>query len=264
MVELNKIYNLECSEGLKLLDNEVIDLTVTSPPYDNIRKYNGFSFDIDTIIKELYRVTKKGGVVVWIVADQTINGSESGTSFRQALKFIDCGFKLHDTMIYEKNTSSFPARRNGNRYTQIFEYMFVFSKGKPATANLICDKPNKWAGHTNWGKNTQRDYNNDLKETSKIKPVPKYSPRNNIWKYAVGGGFATKDKIASKHPAIFPEKLAEDHILSWSSAGDTVLDIFCGSGTTLKMSMLNNRNYIGFDISEEYCKLAEERINLYK
>ena len=264
MVELNKIYNLECSEGLKLLDNEVIDLTVTSPPYDNIRKYNGFSFDIDTIIKELYRVTKKGGVVVWIVADQTINGSESGTSFRQALKFIDCGFKLHDTMIYEKNTSSFPARRNGNRYTQIFEYMFVFSKGKPTTTNLICDKPNKWAGHTNWGKNTQRDYNNDLKETSKIKSVPKYSPRNNIWKYTVGGGFATKDKIASKHPAIFPEKLAEDHILSWSNAGDTVLDIFCGSGTTLKMSMLNNRNYIGFDISEEYCKLAEERINLYK
>ena len=128
MIELNKIYNMDCSEGLKLIDNEVIDLTVTSPPYDNIRKYNGFSFDIDNIVKELYRVTKKGGVIVWVVGDQTINGSETGTSFKQALKFIDYGFKLHDTMIYEKNTSSFPARRNGNRYTQIFEYMFVFSK----------------------------------------------------------------------------------------------------------------------------------------
>ena len=264
MIELNKIYNMDCSEGLKLIDNEVIDLTVTSPPYDNIRKYNGFSFDIDNIVKELYRVTKKGGVIVWVVGDQTINGSETGTSFKQALKFIDYGFKLHDTMIYEKNTSSFPARRNGNRYTQIFEYMFVFSKGKPKTANLICDKPNKWAGHTNWGKNTQRDYNNELKETSKIKPVPEYSPRNNIWKYNVGGGFATKDKIASKHPAIFPEKLAEDHILSWSNKSDTVMDIFCGSGTTLKMAMLNNRRYIGFDISEEYCKLSEERLNLYR
>lgn len=260
MLELNRNYNMDCLEGLKLLDNESIDLIVTSPPYDDIRKYNGFTFDIDSIIKELYRTMKKGGVVVWVVGDQTVNGSESGTSFKQALKFIEGGFKLHDTMIYEKNTSSFPARRNGNRYTQIFEYMFVFSKGKPKTVNLICDKPNKWAGHTNWGKNTQRDVNNDLKETSDIKPVPEFSPRNNIWKYVVGGGFATKDKIAHKHPAIFPEKLAEDHILSWSNEGDVVLDIFAGSGTTLKMAKLNNRKYLGFEISIEYCEIIKERL----
>ena len=263
MLELNNVYCGDCVELMKELDNNSIDLVVASPPYDNIRKYNGYCVDIDNISRELYRILKRGGVVVWVVGDQTINGSETGTSFRQAIKFLDNGFKLHDTMIYEKNTSSFPARRNGNRYTQIFEYMFIFSKDKPKTANLICDKPNKWAGHTNWGKNTQRDFNNDLKETNKIKPVPEFSPRNNIWKYNVGGGFAAKDKIAHKHPAIFPEKLAEDHILSWSNKDDVVLDIFCGSGTTLKMSLLNNRKYIGFDISEEYCKLAKERLKNY-
>lgn len=252
---------MDCLEGMKQLQNETVDLVVTSPPYDNIRKYNGFSFNVDDIAKELYRVLKVGGVVVWVVGDQVKNGSETGTSFRQALSFLDNGFKLHDTMIYEKNTSSFPAKRNGNRYTQIFEYMFVFSKGKPKTANLICDKPNKWAGHTNWGKNTQRGVDNDLKETSKIKPVPDFSPRNNIWKYTVGGGFASKDKVAHKHPAIFPEQLAHDHIVSWSSEGDVIMDIFMGSGTTAKMAKLSNRKYIGFEISEEYCKIAEERLS---
>lgn len=257
----NKIIKSDCLEILREMEKEYVDLTLTSPPYDNLREYNGFELDIDSIIKELFRVTKKGGVVVWVVGDATVKGSESGTSFRQALKFIENGFRLHDTMIYEKNTSSFPARRNGSRYTQIFEYMFVFSKGAPKTANLICDKPNKWAGHTNWGANTQRGIDGELKETTKIKPVPDFSPRNNIWKYTVGGGFATKDKIAHKHPAIFPEKLAEDHILTWSNEGDLVLDIFGGSGTTAKMSKINNRDFIYIDTSEEYCEIAKERLS---
>lgn len=260
MLGLDKFYNIDCLEGLKLLSNDSIDLIVTSPPYDGIRKYNGYYFDFENIVKEIYRTIKPGGVVVWVVGDQTKNGSETGTSFRQALTFLNEGFKLHDTMIYEKNTSSFPARRNGNRYTQIFEYMFIFGKGKPKTVNLICDKANKWAGYTNWGKNTKRDADNDLKVTSDIKPVPDFSPRNNIWKYQVNGGYATKDKIAHNHPAIFPDKLAEDHILTWSNEGDIVLDIFAGSGTTLKMAKLNNRRYLGFEISEEYCEIIKERL----
>lgn len=260
---MNKFICGDSLEVLKTLEDRSVDLTVTSPPYDNLRDYNGYILDVNGIIEELYRVTKPGGVVVWVVGDATVNGSETGTSFRQALKFIESGFKLHDTMIYEKNTSTFPARRNGNRYTQIFEYMFVFSKGKPKTANLICDKPNKWAGHTNWGKNTQRAKDGELKQTNNIKPVPDFSPRNNIWKYNVGGGFACTDKIAHKHPAIFPEKLAEDHILTWSNPGDVVMDTFGGSGTTAKMSILNNRKFIYIDISEEYLKLAEERVNHY-
>ena len=248
------------------LKEESVDLTVTSPPYDNIRDYKGYCFeeeDFKEIVKQLYRITKKGGIVVWVVGDATMKGSETGTSFRQALGFMECGFKLHDTMIYEKNTSSFPAQRKGKRYTQIFEYMFVFCKGKIKTGNLICDKANKWAGHTNWGKNTQRGKNGELKKTKDIKPVPDFSPRNNIWKYNVGKGFNSSDKESHKHPAIFPEKLAEDHILSWSNEGDVVLDPFLGSGTTCKMAKKNGRKYIGIDTSEEYCALAKSIIEKY-
>lgn len=263
---INKIICNNSEDELKILPSESIDLTITSPPYDDIREYNGYKFNevtLSNILVELYRVTKNGGVVVWVIGDSTINGSETGTSFKQVLKFIEVGFKLHDTMIYEKNTSSFPAKRNGNRYTQIFEYMFIFSKGKPKTANLICDKPNKWAGHTNWGKNTNRLKNGELKETTDIKPVPDFSPRNNIWKYNIGKGFNSSDKESHQHPAIFPEQLAEDHILSWSNEGDIVLDLFSGSGTTCKMAKKNKRNYIGIDISEEYCKLAENILLKY-
>lgn len=259
---MNKVIMGDCLKGLIGIESETIDLVVTSPPYDNLRDYEGYTIDYEGIIKELYRVIKKGGIVVWVVGDATINGSETGSSFRQAIMFMDNGFKLHDTMIYEKNSSSFPARRNGNRYTQIFEYMFVFSKGKPKTVNLLCDKPNKWAGHTNWGNNTQRGKNGELIQTKDIKPVPDFSPRNNIWKYSVGGFASSKDKISHEHPAIFPEKLAEDHILTWSNEGDLVCDIFAGSGTTLKMSKINNRNYIGFEISEKYVDLINERLRL--
>lgn len=258
-MELNKIYNIDCLQGLKLLEDNSVDLTVTSPPYDDLRNYKGYSFDFENIAKELYRVTKTGGILVWIVGDATYKGSESGTSFRQALYFKECGFNLHDTMIYEKNSSSFPAARTSKRYTQIFEYMFVFSKGKIRNdISLLCDKPNKWAGHTNWGNNTQYDKDGNLKQTNNIKPVPEFSLRNNIWKYSVG----FNDKTG--HPAVFPEKLAEDHILSWSKENDVVLDPFMGSGTTAKMSILNNRNYIGFEISKEYCDMAEERLHKYE
>lgn len=263
---INKIIHEDSESCLKKIPSNSINLTVTSPPYDDIRNYNGYNFNdktSTTIITELFRITKIGGVVVWIVGDSTVNGSETGTSFRQALKFIEIGFKLHDTMIYEKNTSSFPAKRTGNRYTQIFEYMFVFCKDKINTANLICDKPNKWAGHTNWGKKTDRLKNGELKETNDIKPVPDFSPRNNIWHYNVGKGFNSSDKESHEHPAIFPEKLAEDHILTWSNEDDIVLDPFSGSGTTCKMAKKNNRKYIGIDISEEYCKLAEKIIEKY-
>ena len=258
-MELNKIYNIDCLKGLKLLEDNSVDLTVTSPPYDDLRNYKGYSFDFENIAKELYRVTKTGGILVWIVGGATSKGSESGTSFRQALYFKECGFNLHDTMIYEKNSSAFPAARTSKRYTQIFEYMFVFCKGKIRNdISLLCDKPNKWAGHTNWGNNTQYDKDGNLKQTNNIKPVPEFSLRNNIWKYSVG----FNDKTG--HPAVFPEKLAEDHILSWSNENDVVLDPFMGSGTTAKMSILNNRNYIGFEISKEYCDLAEERLHKYE
>ena len=264
-MEKNQIYLEDNLETLSKMSDDYYDMVITSPPYDDIRKYNGFLFDIDMLAPELYRTTKKGGIVVWVVNDQVVKGSESGTSFRQALKFIDTGFLLHDTMIYEKNSSSYPASVKSNRYTQIFEYMFVFSKGKPKTSNLICDKPNKWAGHTNWGKNTKRiGENEQLVEVGNIKPVPDFSPRNNIWRYVNGGGFASKDKIAHKHPAIFPEELVRDHLMTWTKEGDLVYDPFIGSGTVAKMCILLGRDYIGSEISQEYVDICNERIEITK
>lgn len=263
-MEINKIYNIDCLHGLKDLESNCVNLTVTSPPYDNLRTYQGtcnWDFDIfKNIANELYRVTKPGGIVVWVVGDAVINGGETGSSFRQALYFQEVGFKLHDTMIYHKNSSSFPARIDSKRYTQIFEYMFVFVKGKIRDdIKLIADKRNKWAGWTNWGKNTQYDVDGNLIQVSDIKPVPEFSLRTNIWKY--NGSF--NDKIC-KHPAVFPEELARDCILSWSVEGDLVLDPFIGSGTTAKMAMLTNRNYIGFEINKEYYQGSIKRLEYYQ
>ena len=269
--QLNQIINGDSVEVMKSMPDGCVDLTVTSPPYDSLRsyqdlidgmkdEYNGYSFPFEQMAQELYRVTAKGGVIVWVVGDAVIKGSETGSSFRQALYFMELGFKLHDTMIYEKNGSSFPARRDGNRYSQLFEYMFVFSKGKPKTSNLICDKPNRWAGYTHFGKGSIRNKKGELVERN-IKPIPEFSPRNNIWKYNTGKNYSTKDKIAFQHPAIFPEKLAGDHILTWTNEGDVIFDPMAGSGTTPKMALINNRNYVGIEISEDYCEIARTRIS---
>lgn len=266
MLELNNIYNCDCLEGLKQMEDNSVDLTVTSPPYDSLRTYFDeskgeceWNFEVfKPIADELFRVTKKGGVVVWVVGDACVNGGETGSSFRQALYFQSIGFKIHDTMIYEKNSSSFPARLTSQRYTQIFEYMFIFSKGKIRNdIRLIADKKNKWAGWTNWGQHSQYDAEGNLVKTNNIKPIADFSLRNNIWKYSV----SFNDKTG--HPAVFPERLAEDHILSWSKEGDVVLDPFMGSGTTAKMAMTNKRNYIGFERNTGYWEESLRRVGKY-
>lgn len=260
-MKINEIYCMDNVKGMSQLPDNFVDLTVTSPPYDKLRNYNGYSFDFESVAKQLYRITKDGGVVVWVVGDSVVDGSETGNSFRQALFFMECGFSLHDTMIYEKNGTSFPARRDGNRYSQIFEYMFVFSKGKPKTHKLICDKPNKWEGWTSFGKCKIRTKDGLLIDREK-KPTPKFSPRNNIWRYNTGKGYTTKDKIAFEHPAIFPEQLVNDHIISWSNINNLVFDPFMGSGTTAKIAKLLGRNYLGFEISREYVDIANRRLSI--
>lgn len=240
------------------MPDDFIDLTVTSPPYDNLRDYNGYVFDFEAIAKELYRVTKKGGVLVWVVGDATINGSETGTSFKQALYFMECGFNLHDTMIYLKDSIAFPST---NRYSQVFEYMFILTKGKPKTFNVLKDRKNKWAGHTVRGH--ERLKNGEIKYKKNKGILNEYSSRFNVWKYGTGGSKNTKDKIATKHPANFPEQLAADHIHSWSNEGDLIYDPMCGSGTTLKKAIQMKRNWIGSEISKEYTQLANKRIKPY-
>jgi site-specific DNA-methyltransferase (adenine-specific) len=243
----------DCLDVMKIIPSASVDLTVTSPPYDNLRTYNGFTFDFEGIAQELYRVTKNGGVVVWIVGDATINKSESGTSFRQALYFMQCGFNLHDTMIWNKPNFSNPSK---TRYHQIFEYMFIFSKGKNKTFNPIKDKKNKYL--TCVGKNTMRLANGELVEVKK-NVGNEFGMRTNVWNMnTVGQEMMCK---RPPHPAMFPEKLAHDHIISWSNEGDTVLDCFMGSGTTGKMAKQLNRNFIGIEISQEYLDIAKERIN---
>lgn len=237
----------DCAQVLTTLAEASIDLTVTSPPYDNLRKYNGYVFDFEAIARELYRVTKPGGVVVWVVADATINGSETGTSFRQALYFKEIGFNLHDTMIYLTDKPPM----NDPRYQACFEYMFVFSKGKPKTFNPL-KRTSRKAGTRRTG-TTYREANNELKDQWRAGLVADETIIESIWYYPTGG-------VNIGHPAPFPEALANDHILSWSNEGDTVLDPMMGSGTTGKMAVLNNRNFVGIEISAEYMPLAERRI----
>lgn len=253
-MEINKCYNENCLDTMARMPDNFIDLTVTSPPYDNLRTYNGYSFDFEAVAKELFRVTKQGGVVVWVVGDATIKGSETGTSFRQALYFKEIGFNLHDTMIYAKN-NYIPLTHN--RYEQQFEYMFVISKGKPKAFNPLKRK-NAQVGRIKGG--TFNQDGTSLSNRHKDVGVKEESICPNIFFYNVGMMNSSKDRFAFEHRAIFPEQLANDHIISWSNEGDLVYDPFMGSGTTAKMAILNKRNWIGSEISEEYCKIIERRI----
>jgi len=256
MVELNKIYCENCLDTMARMPDNFIDLTVTSPPYDDLRNYNGYDFDFESTAGELFRVTKIGGVVVWVVGDKTMNGSETGTSFKQALYFKEIGFNLHDTMIYLKDGFAFPEAK---RYQPVFEYMFVFSKNKLKTFNPIKRK-------TIYGTITEIERERQKDGTIRATKM-RYQLENgnlgNVWLYGTGYMKTGKDKIAYRHPAQFPEQLAADHIYSWSNKHDLVYDPLTGSGTTIKMAHLLNRKWIGSEISKDYCEIAEKRIFAY-
>ncbi len=252
MLEINKIYNENCINTMEKLPPESIDMVLTSPPYDDLRNYNGFEFPIKTIIEELFRILKQGGVVIWVVGDKTEKGSETGTSFKQALLFKDAGFNIHDTMIYYKNN---PMPTTGKRYHQHFEYMFAFSKGAPKTFNPITE-PTKYNGLANM-KNRGKEGTLNYKKVERTKE----KKVGNVFFYSVGGGISTKDKIAYQHPAIFPEKLAYDQILTWSNEEDLIYDPFMGSGTTAKIAQILNRKWLGSEISKKYTEIANKRLD---
>ena len=252
-IETNRLIVGDCLDIMRDWDEGVIDLTVTSPPYDDIRNYKGFVFSFDAVARELYRITKNGGVVVWVVGDK-INGGRSMTSFRQGIAFQDIGFNIHDVMIYQKRNTPF---MRSNAYTNAWEFMFVLSKGKPSTFNplkvpVVKDVGYRMAPYSKTG--------DGINKYNLVKFVNKEKVRTNIWPYAVGFNGTTSDKSAFRHPALFPEKLAEDHILTWSDPGDVVLDPMCGAATTGKMALMNGRKFIGIDISEEYISIAHERL----
>lgn len=249
-MEINKIYNENCLETMARMPDCFVDLTVTSPPYDNLREYKGYSFPFEDIAKELYRVTKIGGVVVWVVGDATNQFNETLTSFNQAIYFQRLGF-LIETMIYEKESITW--NENSGRYKQNFEYMFIISKGKPKTFNPIKD-----VKVTNM--NPRKAKSNRTGKVRYDLVIPnEITTRGNIWYYPSG----SSTNECTEHPAVFPEKLAADHIHSWSNEGDLVYDCFMGSGTTAKMAHLQKRNWIGSEMSKEYCDIAEKRIKPY-
>lgn len=252
----DRIEQGDCLELMKQIPDGYVDLTVTSPPYDNLRTYNGginqWCFEkFQAIARELFRVTKSGGVVVWVVADATVKGSETGSSFKQALYFKECGFNIHDTMIWEKDTFSYPDK---TRYRACFEYMFVFSKGKPSTVNLIADRKNKYAGTVVHGTSRNPDGTTFRKSNDKKSNVAENGVRFNVWE------IPSEKNNVSGHPAVFPRQIANDHILSWSNPGDVVLDPFLGSGTTVIAAVNTHRHYIGFELDEKYFQIACRRI----
>lgn len=257
---LGKINNDDCIKFMKKLPDNCIDLTVTSPPYDDLRDYeNKLVWDYNTfrkVARELYRVTKKGGIVVWVIGDKTDKGNKSLTSFKHALHFQEVGFNIYDVIIYEKAGSGPP---HPNRYFNSFEYMFVLSKGKPKSVNLLKDKKNSCAGMSTFGDITRREKDGSLTNKGK-KVINEYGVRTNIWRYNNGKGFSSKDKIAYEHPATFPEKLVEDHIKSWSNPGDIVFDPFGGSGTTAKVSIELDRQWIYVEKVSKYCDVAKRRL----
>lgn len=255
-LKTNTIYNEDCLKTMAKMPAEYIDLIVTSPPYDDIRDYNGYSFKFEEVAQSLRRVIKVGGVVVWVVGSGVKDFNESLTPFKQAIHFQGIGFNVFDTMIYQKTSAS----SIGSHYTynQTFEYMFVLSKGKPKTINLISDIPNTTYGTTRPKYIREKDGTISKPNTRFV--IKEYGKRGNVWKYYVGARASAQEKFATKHPAIFPEKLAQDHIISWSNKGDLVYDPFMGSGTVAKMCDIEGRKYIGSEISAEYCEIIKQRL----
>ncbi|MDE0471713.1 MAG: site-specific DNA-methyltransferase [Ekhidna sp.] len=257
--KINEIIEGNCVEIMKSFECNAIDLTVTSPPYDNLRSYKGYVFLFEDIARELFRITKPGGIVVWVVADATIDGSETGSSFEQALYFKKVGFNLHDTMIFHK-TNPIPQIYR-KRYNNMFEYMFVFSKGEVKTHNPI--KVDCLHAGLRLNGTTYKNYSKGEQKREKMaNPVKNKKIKGNIWEYVVGK--KAEDQEAKGHPAPFPYALARDHIASWTNEGDIVLDPMCGSGTTCIAALQLNRCFIGIDVSHEYCEIAKNRIKIYE
>jgi site-specific DNA-methyltransferase (adenine-specific) len=257
---LDDIYCIRCEVGMNYLEDGSIDLVVTSPPYDQMREYTGFSLSIEEVISELYRVVKPGGIIVWVVGDETKKGNESTTAFDHIMQFKKAGFILYDTMIFKKQN---PPPKNHKRYEQCFEYMFILSKGEPSITKLII-QPCRNAGKKS-SKNTYvHDRSDKLELQHKDGKVKDKKIKSNVWEYTIGNSEKFRKIVERRHPAKFPILLARDHILSWSNEGDVVLDPFIGSGTTAIVAKLMNRKFIGFEISEEYyyrCREYMEELN---
>ena len=269
MLEINKVHLMNSIDGMAQMDEDCVDLVVTSPPYDNLREYNDSSEwnfeEFKKVAQGLVRVLKPGGIISWNVADAIVElhkkqgTSRTGSSFKQCLYFMELGLNFHDLIIYEKPAARFSASAKGTRYSDVFEYCFILSKGKPQHVNIIADKKNKGYGTTftkDGGRNKDGTRNRDEAKT-KI-AVKEFGVRHNIWRINNSCGSFGMPKEAYDHPALMPQELAHDMVRSYSNPGDLVLDPFMGSGTTARMAYSNDRDYIGFEIDPSYHKLCED------
>lgn len=258
---MNEIYCCDCVEGMRLLPAEVIPLTVTSPPYDAIRTWQFPWEKFQAVAQELYRLTIPGGIVAWVVQDQHHDWSESGTSFKQALYFKELGFKLYTTIAVER-TTGLPGYRP--RYWPPLEYVFVLSRGRPRSYNLIRDRPTTTRS-VPMKLVTLRSRDGTFRRERRPLIVPPLAVRNTVWRYKVGYGHTTTDREAhGHHPALMPEELAKDLILSYSRPDDFVFDPMAGLATTCKMALLNGRSYLGFDRDQQFCRDARKRLAKYR
>lgn len=249
------IYHGDNCEVLGALPRETADLAVTSPPYDDLREYGGHAWDFYGVAWQLKRAVVAGGVIVWVVGDATKDGSETGSSLRQALHFRELGLNLHDTMIYQVPGTG--AKGSNLAYWQVWEYMFVFSSGRPKTVNRLRDKKNVRAGSFHGIGTKQPAIVGTRRYSEQGVTVDEYGYRDNVWKMLAGNN----GDYQTDHPAPFPEALARDHILSWSNPGDLILDPFMGSGTTLRMAKDTNRRAVGIEVEEKYCEIAARRLD---
>jgi site-specific DNA-methyltransferase (adenine-specific) len=253
---LNKIICGDAVEELKKIPNNSIDILVTSPPYDGIRKYNGFNYDLHATGKEIYRVLKDGGVAIMVIQDQTKNFGKTLTSFRTIVDWVDnIGFKLFETVIYRKYGAE--GAWWNKRFRVDHEYMPIFLKGeRPQYFNKDPLKiPSKHGGKTMTGGGTR--LTNGIRIPTRAITINPMKCRGTIWEYMTAGDGT---RLKHKHPATFPDKLPYDFIQCFCPPNGVVLDPFIGSGTTALAAIELDRNYIGIDISKEYCDLARRRI----
>ena len=246
----------DCLNIMKKIEENTFDLIVFSPPYDSLRKYNDYTFDLKKTGEQIFRVLKDGCLCAMVIQDQTKNFGKSLTSFRTAVDWVDrIGFKLFETVIYRKH--GIEGAWWNKRFRVDHEYIHLFLKGeKPRYFNKDPLRiPSKHGGKTMVGSGNRKTDGTTTKTTTIH--VNKMKCRGTVWDYLNAGD---KNKLKQQHPAVFPDKIPYDIISCFSPVKGLVLDPFVGSGSTCVMAKKLDRFYTGIDISSKYIEIAKKRL----
>lgn len=262
---INTILHGDSAEVMQSFPDKCIPLTVTSPPYAKMRLYGGHDYTWETfksVATQLVRITMEGGVICWVVRNQIVKERENLQAEKEKLFFADdLGLWPHQTIIGAPKGVPLPQSR---RYASNFDYVYVFSKGHPRIVNIIRDRRNSRFGDLKSNRLIRESNGSERLACGGEYAIAKWGFRSNLWSYSTGGNHTATDRISAKHPARMGEPLAEDLIISFSKPGDLVFDPFAGAGTSLKMALLNQRQWLGVEIFDEYVELIEKRMRLAK